>query len=511
MSESGTKRAPLFGIVSIIVFAIIVAWMTLGSATAVGFRIDAGGDADGWERDLVRDVSPYLVEGNVGRGTTSHPIDVSHPSVPNGTDPVVFKNARFDREGGAEMLWRFPVTPGDHDVQLYFSENNPGTQQVGERLFDVTVEGQKVLDDFDVYLEAGGGYRGVVETFRVTADDYIEVLFEHELLNPSIKAIVIVPLDPSDDGGDDGGGDDGGGDDGGGDDGGGDDGGGDDGGGDDGCQGGVAIAGGADIQTKIEANPAGTRFCLSGTYTIDNEIFPKAGNAFVGPATIVPGRSLIEAFDLDRVSGVLIEDLDISGFVERAIKCGPNTTVRKSRLHHNLRNGLGGGNCGGLVLTGNEIDHNGAGDVLGVGAAGVKLAGDSDGTTVTNNDIHDNVGNGLWWDEDARNAWVEGNLLQRNCRKGLMYETGAGPITVVNNVITGNNWCGQAVGGGIGVVSSRNVEIRGNTITGNEQHSIKVWKDSRGYQLDNIRIHDNEVSEPPTGCDLSGVVCQSNS
>jgi uncharacterized membrane protein YgcG len=499
---SGTKRTTLYVVVSTLVLATIVAWMTLGSATAAGYRVDAGGGADGWEGDLNRDRSPYLVEGNVGRGSTLHPIDVSHASVPNGTDPAVFKNARFDRKGGAEMLWRFPVTPGEHDVLLYFSENNRHTQRPAARLFDVTVEGQKVLDDFDVYLEAGGGYRGVVETFRVTADEDIEILFEHKLLNPSIKAIEIVPVDS--DGG--GGGDDGG--DGGGDDSGGDDGGG---GGGDGCQDGVAIPAGADIQAKIDANPVGTRFCLSGTYAIDDEIFPKAGNAFVGPATIVNGGGLIEGFDLDRVSGVVIDGLDISGFIERAIKCGQDATVRNSHLHHNLRNGLGGGNCSGLLVTGNEIDHNGSEAVLGVGAAGIKLAGDSDGTTVTNNDIHDNIGNGLWWDEDARDAWVEGNVLQRNCRKGLMYETGAGPITVVNNVIVDNNWCDQAVGGGIGVVSSRNVEIRGNTVTGNERHSIKVWKDSRGYQLDNIWIHDNDVSEPPTGCDLSGVTCQNNS
>ena len=499
---SGTKRTTLFGIVSIIVFATIVAVMSLGSATAVGYRVDAGGGADGWERDLNRDRSPYLVEGNTGRGSTTHPIDVSHSSVPNGTDPVVFKDARFDRVGGAEMLWRFPVTPGDHDILLYFSENNRHTQRVGARTFDVIVEGQTVLDDFDVFLEAGGGYRGVVETFHVTADENIEILFKHELLNPSIKAIEIVPLDS--DGGGGGGGDGGGG---GGDGGGG---GGDDGGGGDGCQDGVAIPSGADIQAKIDANPGGTTFCLSGTYAIDDEIFPKAGDEFVGPATIVNGGGLIEGFDLDRVSGVVIDDLDISGFIERAIKCGQNATVRNSRLHHNLRNGLGGGNCSGLVVTGNEIDHNGSEAHIGSGAAGIKLAGDSDGTVVTNNHVHDNVGNGLWWDEDARDAWVEGNVLNGNCRKGLMYETGAGPITVVNNVITDNNWCDQAVGGGIGVVSSRNVEIRGNTITGNERHSIKVWKDSRGYQLDNIWIHDNDVSEAPTGCDLAGVICQSN-
>ena len=174
----------------------------------------------------------------------------------------------------------------------------------------------------------------------------------------------------------------------------------------------MAIAPGSDIQAKINANPAGTSFCLSGTYALDNEIFPKAGSSFIGPATIVPAGGLIEGFDLDDVSGVTIDGLDISGFVERAIKCGPNATVRNSHLHHNLRNGLGGGNCGGLLVTGTEIDHNGSQDEIGTGASGIKLAGDSDDTTITNNHIHDNIGNGLWWDEDATHAWVEGTCCR---------------------------------------------------------------------------------------------------
>jgi hypothetical protein len=52
-------------------------------------------------------------------------------------------------------------------VRLYFAEINPAVG-AGQRKFDVKIEGNVVLDDFDIYNEAGGRDKAIARTFTVT-------------------------------------------------------------------------------------------------------------------------------------------------------------------------------------------------------------------------------------------------------------------------------------------------------------------------------------------------------
>lgn len=60
------------------------------------------------------------------------------------------------------------VKPGDpertYTVRLHFIE--PDHLQPGERIFDVALQGELVLDDFDIAAEAGAANRGVVKEFK---------------------------------------------------------------------------------------------------------------------------------------------------------------------------------------------------------------------------------------------------------------------------------------------------------------------------------------------------------
>jgi uncharacterized ParB-like nuclease family protein len=64
-------------------------------------------------------------------------------------------------------------------VTLRFAEIYQGTpadsdtdaDQTGQRVFDVTTEGQTVLDDYDVYAEAGDSLTAVDETYAVEVTD----------------------------------------------------------------------------------------------------------------------------------------------------------------------------------------------------------------------------------------------------------------------------------------------------------------------------------------------------
>ena len=94
------------------------------------------------------------------------------------------------------MEWSFPVAPGTPvEVRLYFANQYDGTANVGGRVFDVSVEGNKVLDDYDIVADTGGTQRGTVKRFNATSDGTINVLFEHVTENPLINAIEIVRTD----------------------------------------------------------------------------------------------------------------------------------------------------------------------------------------------------------------------------------------------------------------------------------------------------------------------------
>jgi outer membrane protein assembly factor BamB len=66
-----------------------------------------------------------------------------------------------------------------YTVRLHFAE--PDDKAPGERVFDVSVQGNKVLEKFDVVREAGAPRRGVVKEFRgVPVQGGIEIALEPE-------------------------------------------------------------------------------------------------------------------------------------------------------------------------------------------------------------------------------------------------------------------------------------------------------------------------------------------
>jgi N-acetylneuraminic acid mutarotase len=169
-------------------------------ASEVLYRVNAGGDlvsaTPNWQADSFVAPSPYVNAAATGNqtynpGTT---IDVSDPSVPPGTPPAIFKSERWDPPGGAELQWDFPVTPGNYRVQLYFAETYSGIQGIGQRVFDVAIEGTTVLNDYDVFAAVGAN-TGVMVSFTVNSDANLDIDFDHVVENPAIKAIEIIAID----------------------------------------------------------------------------------------------------------------------------------------------------------------------------------------------------------------------------------------------------------------------------------------------------------------------------
>jgi hypothetical protein len=263
------------------------------------------------------------------------------------------------------------------------------------------------------------------------------------------------------------------------------------------------VSSGKALRRAINRRPQGATICLSGTIRIKAELEPKHRQVFVGPAALRPTHGRVEqGFDLDKASGVVIRRLNVSGFALRAIRCGRKALITRSRLHHNGRNGIGGGNCAGLRIVRNEIDHNGDAHHLGSGSSGVKLAGDADHTTVIRNYVHHNIGNGLWWDADARDALASRNRIIGNTRKGINYEVSGGPAIFRHNVVRRNNREGHRDSAGIMVTSSRDVRIVYNILGRNRNAGVKIDNaGGRGFPLEDIFVAHNRLRGDEIRCD----------
>lgn len=157
-------------------------------ASSVVYRVNAGGPAisdstGNWLAD--NDGSSFA---NTGRFYSSAAaIDTAAtPGVP----ASLFQTERWDKRGDEPLHWKLPVTPGNYEVRLYFSEIYNGAWFSGGRTFDVDVEGQ-ALDDLDVWSKAGPN-TAWVEIFNVTADNEIDIVFNHGINNPAIKGIEVI-------------------------------------------------------------------------------------------------------------------------------------------------------------------------------------------------------------------------------------------------------------------------------------------------------------------------------
>jgi len=176
-----------------------------GSQATSLYRVNAGGgQLSGdpvWSADTAASPSQYTNASAAGSKayTSSATINVSDPSIPAGTPAALFQSERYDPSAGAEMTWAFPVTPGTYEVRLYFAETwfgapGGGPGGAGKRVFDVSVEGQLVLNDYDIFADVGAT-KGVVKSFTVASDATLNIAFGHVVENPLIKGIEILGTD----------------------------------------------------------------------------------------------------------------------------------------------------------------------------------------------------------------------------------------------------------------------------------------------------------------------------
>jgi hypothetical protein len=167
------------------------------SAEDVQYRVNAGGGsvsatAGDWTADASG--SQFSSSGITYPADGLSAGDVSNPT---GAPSEVFLTERY-----GDHSWSFDVTSGEsYEVRLYFAEIYHGVSTssavTGDRVFDVSVEGNQVLNDYDIVAETGGAAAATDETFEVTpSDGTLDVSFTTETDNAKISAIEVVDAAP---------------------------------------------------------------------------------------------------------------------------------------------------------------------------------------------------------------------------------------------------------------------------------------------------------------------------
>jgi malectin (di-glucose binding ER protein) len=163
------------------------------------YRVDAGGPAlPSWDcgPDWAADNGSSSPYHDTGSSTASYgPVTSVDATVPVTTPATVFSSERWDPSSGSEMVWSFPVPAGRHlRVRLYLSDRCSCTTTPGKRVFDVTIDGSTVLDNWDANAAVGHNV-GTMRAFDITSDGSVTIGFVHQVENPTIDGIELIDLD----------------------------------------------------------------------------------------------------------------------------------------------------------------------------------------------------------------------------------------------------------------------------------------------------------------------------
>jgi hypothetical protein len=133
---------------------------------------------------LVLSVATPSVHINAGSSTDHYFVGGWNYTYPN--SPTPFPTMRY-----GNFSYSIPVTPGDYLVSLSFVERIVTTS--GAHVFNVSLNGQTVLQNFDIFALAGSNVP-IARAFPVTAFGTITLQFSTVTRNATVNAIDISPV-----------------------------------------------------------------------------------------------------------------------------------------------------------------------------------------------------------------------------------------------------------------------------------------------------------------------------
>ena len=160
----------------------------LGAITSPLYLINAGGpdyvDGRGRQWDADRHF------------TTGNPMTSKLP-IAGVADRALYQTARIasdKQEGAADLHYAFVAGAGSYVVKLHFLEVDPAVSARGQRQFDVILQNTLVLDDFDIFADAGPR-RVTVEAFTATsAQGKLTLQLKKVRGTPVVSAIEVLSI-----------------------------------------------------------------------------------------------------------------------------------------------------------------------------------------------------------------------------------------------------------------------------------------------------------------------------
>ncbi|WP_405415753.1 putative Ig domain-containing protein [Maribacter sp. Asnod1-A12] len=181
-------------------------WVIFDATT---YRVNVGGElvaatdeATDWKFNNTQGVyTSSLYSVNTGFSINStlafNDRDSSIPAyIDNTTFDGIFGRERYDAADGDEMEFIFDLENGDYVVNLYLGNSYEPASEVGDRIFDITLEGVVVQNDLDLISEFGHLTAGMLSYPITLNDGELNLEFLHGVAeNPIVSAIEIFEVD----------------------------------------------------------------------------------------------------------------------------------------------------------------------------------------------------------------------------------------------------------------------------------------------------------------------------
>ena len=169
------------------------------------YRVNAGGEDVGDYLGITAapgTIPGLVLSGDIGgtvdiRDDADIPDEVDMSNVDPSLPEELFQTTLWTTEGGPGYNWDFTVPDGTYLVDLHWMEHNfEVITAPGQRLIDVFIEDEQVLDDFDELGTAGGVYNVALTTpFEVTVSDgVLNIFIIADLSVGNIRGMDIRPL-----------------------------------------------------------------------------------------------------------------------------------------------------------------------------------------------------------------------------------------------------------------------------------------------------------------------------
>lgn len=148
-------------------------------AAPTSYYIEAGGSAGVNSGGKTWVADRYFSGGSI--------VNRGNIAIANTTADVIYQTERYNVSS-----YNLPVENGTYKVELHMAETYSGVTRGGQRVFDVTAEGETIRS-IDIFGETGGRNKALVKTFNDVAvsDGTLNITFSKDSGVPLVNAIAV--------------------------------------------------------------------------------------------------------------------------------------------------------------------------------------------------------------------------------------------------------------------------------------------------------------------------------